>query len=253
MRENSILRGEVAIVTGGYKGIGRWISEALADAGANLVIGARDYKRCQTACAEIAKLGVKVIPVKCDVSNKVDASELINTALEKFGKIDILVNNAGVTGSKKVLCDITDEEWDATMAINTRGIFYTCRAVAGEMMKRKKGKIINVTSVASFRAMISSSDYCASKAAAYMLTKCLALELARFNIQVNAICPGLFPTELNPELIAYADKNAKKLIPAGRIGNTEDLKALAVLLASSGSDYINGVAIPVDGGFLALA
>jgi len=252
MKEDSVLSGKVAVVTGGYKGIGRWISDALADAGANIVVGARDYGRSQVACAEIEKAGVTAIPVQCDVSKTEDVTRLINTTLEKFGTIDILVNNAGVAGSKKRLCDITDEEWDMTMAINCRGIFYTCRAAAVEMKKRNRGKIINVTSVASFRAIASSSDYCASKAAGYMITKCLAIELAPYNVQVNAICPGLFPTELNPELIAYGDKHAKKMIPAGRIGNTEDLKSIALLLASPGSDYINGAAIPVDGGYLAL-
>jgi NAD(P)-dependent dehydrogenase (short-subunit alcohol dehydrogenase family) len=244
------LTEEVAIVTGGYWGIGRGIADGLAEAGANIVICARHFDRCQRACSEIEKLGVKTLPVKCDVSNGEDVENMVKATVQEFGKIDILVNNAGITGAAKAVIDMSDEEWSKTLAVNLTGIFLCSRAVSKEMIKQNKGKIINITSVASFMPLPHSGDYCASKGGALLLTKVMALELIKYNINVNAICPGYFESHLNPVLGEKIMREASKRIPIGRIAKVEEMKGLAVYLASPASDYLVGSAIPIDGGAL---
>ena len=192
------LSGKVAIVTGGHSGIGKAITEGLAEAGANLVICARRFEVCQEVCSEIeGKLGVKCLPIKCDVAKTDEVDNVVETTVKEFGKVDILVNSAGVGGSEKPVVKMTDEDWDMTVDIDFKGIFLCCRAAAREMMKRKEGKIINVSSVMGIIASRYMSNYCASKAGVNHFTKVLALELVRYNIQVNAICPGYFSTPLN--------------------------------------------------------
>ena len=242
------LTGKVAIVTGGYSGIGRGIAEGLAEAGAYIVICARNFEKCREAADEIAKMGVKTLAVKCDVANSAEVDEVVRATMEKFGKIDILVNNAGITGAAKWMVDITDEEWHHTNAVNLDGMFYFCRAVGKQMIKQKKGKIINVTSGASFKGMKAASDYNSSKAGALLLTRTIAMELIKYNINVNLIAPGFFATNLNKELLDRVGENAGKLIPAGRMGTKEDVKGLAIYLASPASDFLVGAAIILDGG-----
>ena len=241
------LTGKVAVVTGGYWGIGRGIADGLAEAGADIVVCARHLDRCQQACLEIEKLGVKALPVKCDISNKEEAENMVRVTIQEFGKIDILVNNAGITGSAKPVIEISDEEWNETLAINLTGMFLCCRAAAREMIKQNKGKIINVTSMASTRPIPHSGDYCASKAGALLLSYVLALELIKHNINVNVICPGYFATHLNPEYGERMLQQIEKRIPIGRVGDVNEIKGLAVYLASPASDYLVGSAIPIDG------
>ncbi len=242
------LSGKVAVVTGGAGGIGRAIAEGLSQAGSNVVIADIDDAEAQNVCSEIEKTGVRAVAVKCDVSQPEDADNLMRTTIKEFDNIDILVNNAGISGSAKPITDMTDEEWHRTLAINLTGIFLCSRAVAKKMIEQNNGKIINITSVASYQPIANSGDYCASKGGALMLTKVLALELVKYNIQVNAICPGMFDTSLAPQLKAAYMKNVKHLIPIGRFAQVEEVKGLAVFLASSASDYLVGAAIPIDGG-----
>lgn len=242
------LHGKTAIVTGGYSGIGRGIAEGLAEVGADIVICARNLEKCRGAAAEIAKMGVKTLAVKCDVAKSTEVDEVVRQTVEKFGKIDILVNNAGITGAAKAMVDITDEEWHNTIAINLDGMFYFCRAAGKIMIKQNYGKIINVTSGASFKGLKNASDYNASKAGGLLLTRTIAMELIRYNIRVNLIAPGFFATNLNKELLDRVAENAKKLIPVGRMGTQEDIKGLAVFLASPASDFLTGEAIVIDGG-----
>lgn len=241
------LSGKVAIVTGGYGGIGRSIADGLAEAGANIVICARNFDLCRQACAEIEKHGVRTLPFKCDVGSSTDVAELMSAVIRKFEKIDILVNNAGKTGSGKPMIDISDEEWDRTQNINLRGIFLCSRIAAKEMIKQNKGKIINVTSIASFMPIFHSADYCASKGGALLLTKVMALELIKYNINVNAICPGYVDTPFIREP-AKRRAEAPEKIPIGRMAHPDEMKGLAILLASSASDYMVGSAILIDGG-----
>jgi NAD(P)-dependent dehydrogenase (short-subunit alcohol dehydrogenase family) len=194
------------------------------------------------------KFGVKTLPVRCDVSQVQDAEDMITSTVDKFGRVDILFNNAGITGAAKAVVDMPDEEWHETLGINLSGIFFCSRAAAREMIKQNEGKIINVTSGASFQPLENSGDYCASKGGALLLTKVMALELIRYNINVNALCPGVFNTELNPVLGARVQKLVKKIIPIGRIGEIEEMKGLAVFLASAASNYLVGSAVLIDGG-----
>ena len=242
------LNGKVAIITGGAKGIGRAIAESFCQAGASVVIADIDYRKAQKICSALEKSGTAALALECDVSRSRDANKLIQFTMDKFDKIDILVNNAGISGGAKPVTDMSDEEWDHTLAVNLTGIFLCSRAAAQTMMAQKSGKIINITSVASYKPLANSGDYCASKGGALMLTKVLALELVRYNIQVNAICPGMFDTDLAPQIKAAYMKNVKQLIPIGRFAQVEEMKGLAVFLASSASDYLVGAAIPIDGG-----
>jgi NAD(P)-dependent dehydrogenase (short-subunit alcohol dehydrogenase family) len=242
------LTGKVAVVTGGARGIGWAIAEGFAESGAKVVLADIDYTEAHKTCTEIDKTGVRAVAVPCDVSQSDDADTLIRKTIEVFGKVDILVNNAGISGSAKPMVELADEEWHHTLAVNLTGMFLCSRAAAREMIEQKSGKIINITSIASYQPIANSGDYCASKGGALMLTKVMALELIKHNIQVNAICPGMFDTNLAPQLKAAYMKKVKQLIPIGRFAKTEEIKGVAVFLASSASDYLVGAAVPIDGG-----
>lgn len=242
------LKGKVAVVTGGARGIGRAIAEGFAQAGADVLVADIDFIEAEKTCAHIERLGVRAETVRCDVSRSMDADNLVKTTIERFGHLDILVNNAGISGSAKPIIDMPDEEWHQTLGINLSGIFFCSRAAAREMIKQKSGKIINVLSIASFQPVRNSADYCASKGGGLILTKVLALELIRHNINVNAICPGAFDTNLAPALKESVVKNIRNMIPIGRIADVEEMKGLALFLASPASNYLVGSAIPIDGG-----
>jgi NAD(P)-dependent dehydrogenase (short-subunit alcohol dehydrogenase family) len=244
------LTGKVAIVTGGYHGIGRGIAEGLAEAGSNIVICARNYDRCVEACSEIEKMGVKAFPIQCDIRKAGDVENLITQTIQKMGKINILVNNAGVGGSEKPVLEMSDEEWDDVMNIDLRGAFFCSRAAVKEMIKQAGGKIINVASIMAFITTANMSAYCASKGGMVQLTKTMALEFIKYNIQVNALCPGYFLTPLNRKLFEseMGKRIIQKNIPMGRIGKCEELRGTAIYLASSATDFMTGACIVVDGG-----
>jgi NAD(P)-dependent dehydrogenase (short-subunit alcohol dehydrogenase family) len=246
------LAGKVAIVTGGYQGIGRGIAEGLAEAGSDVVICARNYDRCAQACAKIEKLGVKALPVRCDIAKTEEVRQLVTKTVKEMGKVDVLVNNAGVGGSEKPIIEMSDEDWDHAVSIDLRGAFLCSREAAKEMIKQGGGKIINVASVYGFMAVANMSAYCASKGGLLQLTKAMALEFIKYNIQVNAICPGYFLTPMNREFFESetGQKVMKKSIPMGRLGNPEELKGTAIYLASSATDFMTGSAIVIDGGQL---
>ena len=246
------LTGRVAIVTGGYQGIGRGIAEGLAEAGSDVVICARNYDRCVDACSEIEKLGVKTLPIRCDISKTEEVKSLVSETVKEMGKINILVNNAGVGGSEKPVIEMSDEDWDHAVNIDLRGAFLCAREATKEMIKQGGGKIINVSSIAGFIAMANMSAYCASKGGLLQLTKVMALECIRYNIQVNALCPGYFLTPLNRTFFEseVGQKIIKKNIPMGRLGSPEELKGTAIYLASPATDFMTGSAIVIDGGQL---
>ena len=242
------LSGKVAVITGGYRGIGYGITEGLAEAGADIVICARHLERCQEACSKIEKLGVKALPLKCDVGNSDEVDNLIEATVKEFGKIDILVNNAGATGGAESVVEMTDEAWDETIAIDLKGPFLCSRAAAREMIKQNRGKIINISSIYYTVPLPHTAAYSASKGGLVTLTKVMALELIRYNINVNVICPGYVATEFNPTLLANIQAKAKKRIPIGRLANIDEFKGIAVYLASPASDYMVGSVIMLDGG-----
>jgi 2-deoxy-D-gluconate 3-dehydrogenase len=246
------LKGKVAVITGGYSGIGRGIAEGLAEAGCNIVICARNYGRCVEACEKIKKLGVKAFPIQCDVTKSKETRNLARKTVKEMGRIDILVNNAGVEGKEKPIVDMSDKEWDSILNTNLKGAFLCSRAVVKEMMKQGGGKIINVASITAFIVMDNISAYCASKGGLVQLTKAMALELVKYNIQVNAICPGYFSTPMSRRLYKPEmwSKIAQRKVPMGRIGKPEELKGTAIYLASSATDFMTGSCIVIDGGQL---
>lgn len=246
------LTGKVAIITGGATGIGRGIAEGLADAGAAIVIAARRLQKCETACQEIRqRTGTRTFPCRCDITDRQQVSSLVDSVIAAFGHIDILVNNSGTGGSEKPILEMTDEDWIRVIETNLNGVFNVSQAVVRKMVERGKGgKIINVASIGAVIGWPNMSAYCASKGGCLQLTKSMALEWVRYNIQVNAILPGYFKTPMNEEFFA-TDAGAKAIkssIPMKRIGRIEEIKGVAILLASQGSSFMTGSAVTVDGG-----
>ena len=246
------LTGKVAVITGGCTGIGREIAEGLAEAGCNIVICSRNYETCVQACEEIAALGAAVLPIRCDVTRSDDIKNLVRETLREMGGIDILVNNAGVEGKEKPLLEMSDEDWGHRYESEPqRGIpLFPCGCERND--RKRRGKIINVASIAAFIGMPNVSAYCASKGGLVQLTKAMALEFVENNIQVNALCPGYFDTPMSrrpyePEMWA---KIVRRKVPMGRIGKPEELKGTAIYLASRASDFMTGTCIVIDGGQL---
>lgn len=246
------LSEKVAIITGGAAGIGRGIAEGLADAGSSIVLAARRLDACKAACEEIgARTGVETLPLRCDVAKEGEIDRLVRDVEKEFGRIDILVNNAGIGGSEKPILEMKDTDWDRVIDINLNAVFSLSRAVAEHMVNRGNGgKIINVASIGGMTVFKNMSAYCASKAACIQLTRVMALEWVRYNIQVNAILPGYFETPMNR--VFFSSDTGKRIIkdkiPLKRIGRIEELRGIAVLLASRASSFITGSAFVVDGG-----
>ncbi len=246
------LAGKVAIVTGAGRGLGRAIARALADAGAQVALSGRDEARLADVAGEIKKLGRVGEVVPADVTDRDAVEALVAQTVERLGGVDILVNNAGVVVERPLL-EMTEEDWDAIFDTNVRGTFLCTRAAGRVLTKQRAGKVINIASYTGFIGMANLAAYCASKAALVQLTKALAVEWAPHNVQVNAIAPGFFETEMNAEFRSNASEldRALKRIPARRAGRPEELGPLAVLLASSASDYMTGETIVIDGGQIA--
>ena len=255
VRELLSLTDKVAVVTGGGRGIGKFIAKGLAEAGANIVLASRKFENCVAAAKEVEALGVRSLPVQCDLEKVEDIGRLIEAAMKSFGRIDILVNNAGLTWGAPTLQYPLDK-WEKVINVNLRAVFLLCKEVANIMVKQGRGKIINITSVLSFRGateeMNSALPYNASKGGINALTLDLAVKLAKYHINVNGIAPGYFDTDL----INYAkqDKNFTQKflsrIPMARLGGEDDIKGAAVFLASDASNYITGHILCVDGGYL---
>lgn len=246
------LSDKVAIVTGGNQGIGFGIARGLASAGAHVIIANRRAEEGQKAAEELKKEGFKASVIATDVSNLASLSSLASRAIEEFGRIDILVNNAGVV-IRKPAEEFTEEEWDRIMGTNLKGMFFCCQIIGREMIKKKKGKIINVSSVIAEQVQPVRSVYAISKAGVSHLTRSLAFEWSKHNININAIAPGVTTTPLNkkfftehPEVLqSFVD-----VIPRGRAAVPEDYAGAAVFLASDASDYITGHILMVDGGMV---
>lgn len=244
------LKAKCAVITGGYKGIGRIFAETYAEAGADLAIVARNLDGCRNAARQISeKFGVRAIGESLDVNNSAEVDLVIRTIVDRFGKIDILVNNAGVTGSEKPILKMSDDDLDHVMNVDFRGVFMTSRAVGKYMVERKSGKIINVASILGKVAARNMAGYCSSKAAVIQLTKVMALEFIRNNIQVNTLCPGYFLTDFNADFFnSDAGKNmVKKMIPMNRVGDLNELRSTVLYLATAPS-FMTGTEIYVDGG-----
>ena len=245
------LSGKVAIITGGSSGIGLGMARGLAGAGATVAIIARDEARSQEAVAQLEGDGGKALAVRCDVTDGDDIRSMVQAVRERCGRIDILVNNAGTTVRKRPE-DLEDEEWRLVLNTNLDSAFRCSKACYPAMKEAGGGKILNNGSMLSIFGSPWGAAYAASKGGIVQLTKSLATAWATDNIQVNCFLPGWIDTPLTrgarKDIEGLSDKVVART-PAGRWGETDDFRGLAVFLASAASDFITGTAIPVDGGF----
>ena len=247
------LSGKNAVVTGASSGLGIQMATAFAKQGADLVILARRFERLEELANKLtAEYGVRVLPIKCDVTNSDEIDAAAAKAEAEFGRIDILLNCAGAAKNNGVL-DMTDEEWDFTIAADETSVFKMTRAFAKIMQKNNYGRIINIASMYGLvgNTQLFSTAYHASKGAVVNFTRAVAAELAIDGITCNAICPGYFETELTKDVLATPDfqEFARSHVPMQRYGKPGELDAAAVFLASDEARYVTGVILPVDGGF----
>ena len=242
------LTGRVALVTGGNGGIGLGMAKGLAEAGAAIVLAGRDRAKAEAA---LAALGGQARFVAADVTDPDACAALVDATLAAFGRLDILVNNAGMSVRKQP-ADLTPEEWRRVLATNLDGAFYCARAAYPAMRDGGGGKIINIGSMMSLFGASFAAAYGASKGGMVQLTRSLAVAWAPDNIQVNAVLPGWIDTALTRDARAQVSGLNERVLartPAGRWGTPDDLSGIAVFLAGSGSDFVTGAAIPVDGGY----
>lgn len=244
------LTGRVAVVTGASRGLGAGMAIGLAEAGADLVVVASSA-RLQETVDKIKALGRRCIGVQADLIDTKVIPKIIDATIAEYGRLDILVNCAGIIRRAPAI-EFSEQDWDDVIQINQKSLFFLCQAAAKEMLKQKKGKIINIASLLSFQGGIIVPPYAAAKSAVAGLTKALANEWAPLGINVNAIAPGYMATEMTEALQKSAERAPAILarIPAGRWGTPEDMKGLAVFLASDAAEYVQGQVIAVDGGWL---
>jgi NAD(P)-dependent dehydrogenase (short-subunit alcohol dehydrogenase family) len=244
------LQGTVALVTGASRGLGRAFALALAEAGADLVLAARGVDDLQLTAEAAAKHGVRAEAFHADMREAGDIEALVEGAIRAFGRIDVLVNNAGISGAEKPVLDLERREWEEALAVNLLGPALLARAVARGMVERRQGRIINVASIAGLAPVSRLGPYCVSKAALIQLTRVMALELARHNVQVNALCPGYFRTPMNETFFATPKGQAvvQHAIPMQRLGDPKELAPMVVFLASEASSFMTGSVVVVDGG-----
>jgi NAD(P)-dependent dehydrogenase (short-subunit alcohol dehydrogenase family) len=245
------LTGKTAIITGGGRGLGEQIAEGFAEAGANVVLCSRKEEACATVANRLAELGVETLALKCDVTSKGEVKHVVDQTLQRFGSIDILVNNSGATWGAPAV-DMPLEAWQKVMDVNVTGTFLMSQEVGKQMIKQKSGKIINIASIAglggSDARFMDAIGYNTSKGAVITFTKDLAAKWGQYNINVNAIAPGFFPTKMSSALIDRGKEHFMNRTPLKRFGSNPDLKGAAVYLATKASDYVTGDVLVVDGG-----
>jgi NAD(P)-dependent dehydrogenase (short-subunit alcohol dehydrogenase family) len=252
------LKGKIAVITGGGRGIGQAIAFAFAKAGAKVVITSRKAQDLEATANEIKAFGGEAFPLPAHLGKAEEIKKMINTVMEKFGRIDILVNNAGASPAIGSVLECDERLWDKLMDINLKGAYFISQAAANIMVKQGGGKIINIASVDGYNPEPGLSIYSISKAGMRMVTRAFASELNSHNIQVNTIAPGPISTKmmdshwghLPPEEAQKAKEAVEKMLPSGRIGNPDEIAGAALYLASAASNYTTGAEIIIDGGLL---
>ncbi len=247
------LQGRTALVTGAARGLGRAISLALAHAGADIALGLRDVNTGGDLAREIQQLGRKALPLQMDMSKLDQISTAIDQAAAHFGKLDILVNNAGIAPDN-LAENVTEKDFDATLAINLKGTFFASQAAGRIMIRQKYGRIINMSSQAGFAALPTESIYCMTKAGIAHLTKCLAVEWGKYNITVNAVAPTFIHTPGTEEYLSVAENRAdtiERIAALHRIGEPMEVAGAVVFLASDAASMMTGHTMLIDGGWTA--
>ena len=244
------LRGTIVLVTGASRGLGRASALALAEAGADLALTARRADGLARVAAEAAKHGVRVETFCADLRDPAAIEAMVAGAEAAFGRLDVLVNNAGISGVEKPFLELGPAEWDEVLGVDLRAPALCARAVARAMVARRRGRIINVASIGALMPITRLAPYCASKAGLVQLTRVMALELARHNVQVNAVCPGYFATPMNEAFFASppGQELIRRAIPMRRLGDPAELGPTIVFLSSDASSFMTGSVVTVDGG-----
>jgi len=244
------VKGKNALVTGASRGIGRAIALELGRQGVNVAV---NYSGSEAKALEVVEelkaLGVQSFAVQCNVSQAEDVQDMVKRVVETFGSVDILVNNAGITRDNLIM-RMKEDDWDAVISTNLKGVFNTTKAATRPMMKQRQGKIINVASVVGIMGNAGQANYVAAKAGVIGLTKSTARELAPRNITVNAVAPGFITTDMTSELPAEVKEAMLKEIPLARFGQAEDVAQVVAFLASDASAYMTGQVLRVDGGMV---
>ncbi len=247
------LNGQVALVTGAARGLGRAISLALAHAGADVALGLRDVKADAGLAAEILKMGRRALPLQMDMRSMEQIQSAVDKTAKEFGRIDILVNNAGIA-PENLAEDVREEDFDATLDVNLKGTFFASQAAGRIMIRQKSGKIVNMSSQAGFAALPTESIYCMTKAGIAHLTKCLAVEWGKYGITVNAVAPTFIRTPGTESALADAAFRAdtvERIAALHRIGEPMEVAGAVVFLASRAASLITGETILIDGGWTA--
>jgi len=247
------LQGQIALVTGAARGLGRAISLALAHAGADLALGLRDVNADAGLAEEIRKMGRRALPLQMDVSHMGQISRAVEATVKEFGRIDILVNNAGIA-PENLAENVREEDFDATLAVNLKGTFFVSQAAGRVMIRQRKGAIINMSSQAGFAALPTESVYCMTKAGIAHLTKCLAVEWGKYGIRVNAVAPTFIRTPGTDEYLSdprHLTDTAERIAALHRIGEPVEVAGAVVFLASPAASLITGETILIDGGWTA--